>query len=782
MTESSAVIGTSPPRLEAGDKATGRAQFADDVRLPGMLHAAIHTSPHAHARIVGYRLDAALAMPGVKAIVTGADLSGARAGGIIKDESMVARGKVRYVGEPVAAIAAVDAETAARAAAVIEVEYELLPAVFSIDAALAQDAPILHDEFASYVKTVRGGGRGNVLFESAVVEGDVDRAFAECDVVVEGTWETQAQHHVYLEPNGCVADVDAAGRITLHVSCQSVHHVQQRVAEELGEPMSRIRAIATRVGGAFGGKHATNIHSIAAWLARAARSPVKLVLSRMQDFEIQRSRHPARIWIRTGARRDGTILARDVRITIDGGAYADESPPVLAFALLMSRGPYRIPNVRARGEAVYTNKLRAGSFRGFGNPQASFAGESQIDDLAARLGIEPVELRLRNAMRPDDTAFGGQRVPSCVLGECITRVRDAQRSAAPLPPRSGRRRGVGFAAMSHVSGLMGTSATVQLRADGSIALATGCVDIGQGADTVMVQICADALSVPIGRVSYARQDSDISPYNWKTAGSRSTYMTGRAVAVATIEMRRKMLDHAAQLMECAASDLELRPGGAVGLMGVPKTVSFKEIALHALFRSGGPLAATHGFVFDGPGFDPKRAAVHQLAFANLGVYTFGAHCVEVDVDPGTGAVEVRRAWCAHDVGRAINPVSCEGQIQGGFVQGMGYALTEAMHWNEDGWLTTTTLADYKIPGVLDCPPEIHAIVLEDPDPTHPVGAKGIGEPSLVGAAPAIANAVRDATGARLRTLPMTPERVLDAIDAPELRALSSAGSYLSRLP
>ena len=336
--------------------------------------------------------------------------------------------------------------------------------------------------------------------------------------------------------------------------------------------------------------------------------------------------------------------------------------------------------------------------------------------------------------------------------------------------------------MSHVSGLMGTSATVQLRADGSIALATGCVDIGQGADTVMVQICADALSVPIEQVSYARQDSDISPYNWKTAGSRSTYMTGRAVAVATIEMRRKMLDHAAQLMECAASDLELRPGGAVGLMGVPKTVSFKEIALHALFRSGGPLAATHGFVFDGPGFDPKRAAVHQLAFANLGVYTFGAHCVEVDVDPGTGAVEVRRAWCAHDVGRAINPVSCEGQIQGGFVQGMGYALTEAMHWNEDGWLTTTTLADYKIPGVLDCPPEIHAIVLEDPDPTHPVGAKGIGEPSLVGAAPAIANAVRDATGARLRTLPMTPERVLDAIDAPELRALSSAGSYLSRLP
>ena len=759
-------VGSSPPRLEAGDKATGRARYADDVRLPGMLHAAVHTSPQAHARILGYRLDAARAMRGVHAIVTGADLAGSRSGGIVKDETMLARDKVRYVGEPVAAVAAVDADTALRAAAAIEIDYAPLPAVFSPDAALARDAPILHDDLAGYLKTVDGGGRGNVVFESAVAEGDVERAFAECDAIVEDTFETQAQHHVYLETNGCVADVDANGRITLYASCQSVHHVQQRVAEELAEPMARIRVIATRVGGGFGGKHASNLHSIAAWLARAARRPVKLVLSRMQDFEMQRSRHPARIWMKTGARSDGTILARDVRITLDGGAYADESPAVLAFALLMSRGPYRIPNVRAQGQVVYTNKLRAGSFRGFGNPQATFAGESQIDALAAALGIDPFELRLSNALRPDDTAFGGQPVRSCVLREALTRVRDAQREAPALPPHEGCRRGIGFAAMSHISGLMGTAATVQLRTDGSIALATGCVDLGQGADTVMVQICADLLDVPIERVSYAQQDSDVSPYNWKTAGSRSTYMTGRAVAVATTEMRQRMIDHAAQLMECAASDLELRFGGAIGLKGVPKTVSFKEVALHSLFRSGGPIAATHGFVFDGPGFDPKRASIHRLAFANLGVYTFGAHCVEVDVDSATGKVDVRRAWCAHDVGRAINPVSCEGQIQGGFVQGLGYALTEAMHWNEDGWLTTATLSDYKIPGVLDVPVEIHPIVLEDPDPTHPLGAKGIGEPSLVGAAPAIANAIRNASGAHLLALPMTPERVLDALDAP----------------
>ena len=360
-------------------------------------------------------------------------------------------------------------------------------------------------------------------------------------MIVEGTWETQAQHHVYMETNGCVADVDTSGRITLYATCQSVHHIQQRVAEELGEPMARIRVIATRVGGGFGGKHASNIHSIAAWLARRGAAAGQAPLSRMQDFEIQRSRHPARIWLKTGARRDGTILARDAKIILDGGAYADESPAVLAFALLMLRGPYRIANARARGQAVYTNKLRAGSFRGFGNPQASFAGESQIDELAAKLGMDPVELRLKNAMRPGDTAFGGELVRSCVLAN-VSRA-SAMRSASSAATATGRpQRGMGFAVMSHVSGLMGSAANVQLRTDGSIALATGCVDLGQGSDTVMVQICADALAVPIERVSYAPQDSDFSPYNWKTAGSRSTYMTGRAVAVATVQMRDKMLD------------------------------------------------------------------------------------------------------------------------------------------------------------------------------------------------------------------------------------------------
>jgi CO/xanthine dehydrogenase Mo-binding subunit len=760
-------LGASLPRLEAKDKIVGAARYIDDVVRPGMLYAAVAQSPYAHARIRGYDISKAASLPGVRAIVTGPDLPTRRVGGMIKDETTLAVGKVRYVGEPVAAVAARDPTTARLAAQLIEVDYEPLEPVLSIDAALAPGAPLLHEELGSYIKTMDGNSHGNVVWESQLAEGDPDAAWAQCDVIVEGTYETQAQQHGYMETNGAVAEVEPNGRITIVATCQSVHHVQTRVADELGIPMSQVRVQVSRVGGGFGGKHATNIHTIAALLSQRTGKPVKLVLSRTLDMEIQRSRHPARIVMKTGCRRDGTILARTAEITLDGGAFADESPNVLAFAMLMARGPYSIPNVRIRGRAVYTNKLRAGSFRGFGNPQATFAGESQIDELAAKAGLDPLALRLANAMKAGERWIGGHTIPTCQLSTCLERVRAAQRRAAPLPPpRPGRRRGIGFASVTHISGLMGTSASVHLRADGSVALNTGCVDIGQGSDTVMTQLCASVLKIPVERVAYAPQDSDLSPYNWKTAGSRSTYMTGRAVVAATNVVREKLLQHASEIFECAAADLELRPGGRIGLAGVPgKEIQFKDVALRSLFRSGGPIVGFNGFVFDGERFDPKRSLIERLAFDNLGVYTFGAQCVEVEVDEVTGKIEVLRAWSAHDVGRAVNPVSCEGQIQGGFVQGLGYALYEQMIWDDDGRLANPSLADYKLPGALDVPPVIEPIVIEDPDPTGPFGAKGVGEISLVGVAPAIANAIAQAVGVRLRRLPMTPERVFDAMEA-----------------
>lgn len=761
-------IGTRQARVDGAEKATGRARYVDDLWRPGMLHAAVAQSPHAHARIRGYDLTRARALAGVQAIVTGADHDFKRVGGgSLKDETMLATDKVRYLGEPVAAVAARDFRTARLAAQLIEVDYELLPAMLTPEAALDADAPMIHEGLAGYVKTMPGTPHGNVAWETAMAEGDVESAWAQCRHVVESVFETQAQQHGYMETNGVLAEIDASGRIVVTASVQSVHMLQNRVAEELGVPMSQVRAIAATVGGGFGGKHHTNIHSIAAWLARATGRPVKLVLPRSTDMEIQKSRHPARIRMKTGCDAEGRLLAREVEFLMDGGAYADESPNVLSLALMMSRGPYRIANVRAAGRVVYTNKLRAGSYRGFGNPQATFASESQIDELASRAGLDPLEMRLKNAMQPGDTWFGGQSVPVCAFTECLQKLRTAQRAAPALPPPLPHiRRGLGFAGLAHTSGLLGTSASVQLRADGSVALNVGAIDIGQGSTTVLTQLCAGLLKLPVGQVAFAAQDSDSSPFNWKTAASRTTYMTGRSVVAAAESVREQLFKHASDMLECDQADLELRPGGRVGLLGVDGLqVSFRDIANRSLFRSGGPIVGFHSFVYDGPPFDPKRAAIDGLAFVNCGAYAFGAQCVEVEVDEITGQVRVMRAWSAHDVGRAINPTLVEGQIEGGLVHGIGYALYEQMVWDDDGRLANPSFADYRLPGVHEAPSSIEPIIIEDPDPTGPYGAKGVGEMAIIGVAAAIANAVNDALGVRLRRLPMTPERVLDAFEA-----------------
>ena len=757
-------VGHSIERLDAAEKATGEAQYVDDLYRPGMLHGAIVGSIHAHANIRGYRLDAARSMPGVAAILTGADFSCARTGAFCKDELPLARGKTVYMGEPVAAVAARDANTAWQAARAIEIDYEPLPAVLTIDEALAADAPLVHEDLANYVKIAPSFSKGNVLWQCRVEQGDIDSAWSECDVIVEDAFETAAQHHMYMEPCGALAEVDRGGRVTIWSSCQSVHLVQQRTAEWLSIPMGRIRALAPKIGGGFGAKGGLHVQHLAAALALKTGRPVKIVLSRVEDFEMVRSRHPARIVMKTGAKRDGTLLAREASITLDGGAYADESPAVLSFAVLMARGPYRIPHLRSRGSVVYTNKLKASAFRGFGNPQVTFAGESQIDRIADKLGIHPVDLRLRNAVDAGDRWVGGQTLRACGLRECLTKLRSAVEAAPALPSATQRRRGIGYSAFSHISGLLSTACNVYLRSDGSVAVNTGVVDIGQGSDTVLTQICADTLMLTPDRISFAAPDSDSSPWNWKTAASRVTYMAGRVVLAASIEVRDKILRQAAEIMECAAEDLEIRPGGLVGLKGVvQQAIPFGQIASHAIARLGGPIMGASSLLFDGERMDPKRALVEGFAFGNIGAYTFGAQAAEVDVDEVTGAVRVIRVWSAHDVGCAINPRMVEGQIQGGFVQGMGYALTEEMQWDETGRLTNPTLMDYKIPTALDAPLEINPIIVEHPEPSGPFGAKGVGEPGLIGAAASIANAVARATGARVHRLPMTPDRVLDAL-------------------
>ena len=391
MTEASAV-GQRLPRLEVREKVLGRAEYVDDIVRPRMLHGAILGSPIAHGRIVKFDASRARALPGVKAVIVGPELPAHHLGAFVKDEVALARDKVRYVGDPVAAVAAVDLATARQALGLIDIDYEELPAVFDIDEAQKPDAPLLHEHYDKYVKVFPAEFSGrNVLSVSTITEGNVDAAWAECDVVAETTYEVPAQAHAYIEPNGAVAEFDAAGKVTVWSCTQSVFKVQGAVSEALGIPMAKIRAVATRIGGGFGGKAEPGTQIIAVALARATGRPVKVVLARDEEFVMMRARHPAKVRVKTGATKDGTLVAREFDATYDAGAYADDSPGVMGFGMLMARGPYRVPHVKCVGRAVYTNKLRTGAFRGFGNPQTAFASEANLDDLAAKLGMDPLE-------------------------------------------------------------------------------------------------------------------------------------------------------------------------------------------------------------------------------------------------------------------------------------------------------------------------------------------------------------------------------------------------------
>ncbi len=758
-------VGASLPRLDAREKVTGRAQYIADMVRPGMLHAAIHASPLAHARIRGYDTADALAVPGVACVLTGDDFPDGRMGAFIKDEPAIAKGKVRYPGEPVAVVAAKDEETARRAAALVRVDYEELPVAAAPEDAMAPDAPLIHEGLADYFKVFPAICGGNVASETELSEGDVDGAWAECDVIVEGEFETPAQAHLSIEPVGALAEVDAEGRVTLWSANQSVFRVQANVCEALQLPMSKLRCLTPKVGAGFGNKMEPHVQPLVVQLALKTGRPVRLILNRTEDFETVRARHPFKIRSRTGAKKDGTLVARELSAVLDCGAYGDDSPGVLGYSLLMSRGPYRIPHCRASGKLVYTNRMRFGAFRGFGNPQVTFATESQIDEIADRLGMDPLDLRLKNRMEPGDRWFGGGEVASNGLVECIEKAKAAsgweRGRALPAPP--GKRRALGVAACAHISGLLATGAIVRLLEDGSVVLNTGAVDIGQGSDTVLTQMCASALRVPADRVAIASPDTDGSPYNWGTTASRVTYTTGRSVVAAAGKVAEQIKRHASEIFECAVEDLELRDGGRVGIKGVPdKELSFFEVSGRAHWAAGGPIVGTDTWVYNQPSVDPKRAVAKGLPFPQIGVYSFGCMIAAVEIDETTGKADVAEVWSAMDVGRAINPGSVEGQIEGGFVQGMGFALTEEMVFDGPR-LVNPSMMDYKAPTSLDAPFGIHSIIVEAAEPGGPFGAKGIGEIGLVPVPAAIANAVATAAGTRLRRLPLTPERVLDTM-------------------
>ncbi len=751
------VIGKSVPKVDAIEKATGKAIYIDDIALTGMLYGKILRSPYPHARILNIDASRARRVPGVRAVLTGSDLPQKRMGAFILDEPILAQGVVRYVGEPVAAVAAVDKEAALEATSLITAEYEESPAVLDPLAAMQEGSPIIHEGFASYAKVFNAVWKGNVCSHTTFVEGDVELGFTEADIVLEDTFRTQMVHQCYMEPCGAIASFEVSGKATVWTNTQSVFVTQARIHQSLGLPMSKIRVIGAKVGGAFGGKVEPTVQPLCVALSQAASRPVKIILERGEELAAMRPRHATIITIKTGAKKDGRIVAKQARLIFDTGAYADDGPGIAAFAAMMARGPYRIPHVRIEGLCVYTNKLKCGAFRGFGNPQATFASESQLDEIARQLDMDPFEIRMINGVENGDRAFGGHPYGSVGYKNCLKRASEAIGWGGPRRKNLGR----GMASINHISGIASSAATVKMNEDGTVVLITGAVDLGQGSDTTLSQIAAEELGVPYETVSIVTSDTDTTPYNWATTASRTTYTAGNAVLLAAREAKKQILSLAAESLEANPEDLEVREG-QVFVRGAPeKRIALTDIGAMSHWVRQGPILGSASYMVEGPPFDAKRAALSGFPFGHLTAYIFGVHMVEVEVDPETGKVNVVKGVAAHDVGRAINPLVVEGQIQGGFVQGIGYALTEELVL-DGGKVANPTLVDYRIPSALDVP-DVIPIIVESGEPSGPFGAKGVGECGLVGTAPAIANAIYDAVGVRIRELPITPERVLKGL-------------------
>jgi CO/xanthine dehydrogenase Mo-binding subunit/aerobic-type carbon monoxide dehydrogenase small subunit (CoxS/CutS family) len=754
-----AVVGRSLRRVDADEKVTGKAAYAYDMALPGMVYGEILRSPMAHARITRLDTGAARELPGVLAVLTQADMPPARFGAFTQDETALADGVVRYVGEGVAAVIATDEDTARAALDLIEVEYDPLPAVVDPEAAMAEGAPQLHE-----------GAERNIVAHNRVIGGEIEKGFAEADVVYEDRFATSRQCHVCLEPHAVVADWDASGKVTAWMSSQSTFFDRFGLMGIFGLPANKIRVICPYLGGGFGSKSEPHsIYIVAIQAARLTGRPVKMFHSRDEEFTSSRTRHPEILYLKTGLKRDGTITARQARVILNNGAYTSYGPGVSVTQSMLGGAVYKIPHYRYDGYTVYTNTPIGGAFRGFGSPQFTFAAEIHTDMLAERLGMDPVEFRMKNLSEPGDVAVSGPRLTTCGIRACLTEA--AKQIGWDSKRGHGHGyRGIGLACGTHFTsgkfhpGLNADfcAASVKLNPDGSVTLLIGAVEMGTGAATTAVaQICAEELGVGIGDVEVITSDSETIPADFGTYGSRVTTLAGNAVRLACDQVRGQLLHYGGEALG-APPDALMLGGGRVFVRDEPdRGLTLSEVALSALFRDREGrqiMAMAH---YDAPCDLPDpETGVGDFAQS----YSFGAHAVEVEVDPETGHVKVVNFVAATDCGNLINPALAESQVEGGAAQGLGYALMEDLVCDDDGQVLNPRLSGYRIPTATEMPP-ITAVWVETDDPRGPYGAKGLGEMGLVPTAAAVSNAIYDATGARLVEIPMTPERVLAAMKA-----------------
>jgi len=752
------VIGQPIPKRDGLDKVTGRTEYLHDIRLPGMAFGKILRARYPHARI--RRIDTARAqsLPGVLAVIT-ADSVEQHRFGFARDQLALKGGKVRSIRDEVAAVAAESEAVAVEALERIEVEYEELPGVFDPASALRPDAPLVHEEL--------GTNRLDARWEFS--HGDVDRAFAEAAGVVEGTYTLNYVTTACLGTMAAVAAWDPQGRLTVWSTTQVPFLYQRDLAQALGITGDRIRVIQPPVGGNFGrGLDLYPIDVIAVLLARRVGRPVKIVFGRTEEFIASPTREPCVIRLRTAADAHGRLLAREARVLIDAGAYASWGVNTPYVMLGTTAGLYRVPNVRFDASVVYTNNPYSGSMRGYGNLESTFAVECQMDELADRLGLDRLEFRLRNVVRPGDVTVQGSRVTSCAMRECLEAAREEIAGRPARPPRPGWRRGVGYAAMFHVGGGArvyrsdGCGAILRLDDFGKVTLLTGASEIGQGSETVLAMIVAEALGVPLERVEVVQQDTSIKPWDVGVHASRTTFVAGNAVLLAAAELKAKLLAMAAEVMDEPPEALELADGFIFVKAMPERRLPYDKVVRAGHFREGGQMLMAEAF------YDPPNEMLGKDLRGNISAaYAFAAQAALVEVEEATGRVEVLKLVSAHDVGRALNPLAAEGQIHGGLHMGLGYALTEQLVVRE-GQVLTATFMDYALVKA-DEMPEVVVRLIESVDPTGPFGAKGLGEAGAIPVAAAVANAVHDAVGVRLRELPLTPERVYRALQAREDR-------------
>ena len=788
------IVGKPVDRRDAVQKVTGRALHVGNMEPPGLLHVAVLRSPHPHARIVGIDKSRAESHSGVAAVLTGADIAAMPGitpyhGPAFADQPVLAIDRVRHEGEQVVAVAAESRRAAEEALELVEVEYEPLPVVLDVLDAIKPDAPIIHEElrpsgaFADLAH-VKAGERSNICYHYKLRKGDVDTAFAEADRIFEDVFTAPPAQHVPMEPHVSLAYVDEGGRINIHTASQSPSFVRGELARMLGVPMNRIRVRVPYLGGGYGAKLYNKLEPLVALLAMTTRRPVKYSLSREEEFQTV-TKHGVVVKLKTAV-KGSAMTARKCEVYWDTGAFAEIGPRIVHKSGYTSSGPYKIPNVSIDSYCVYTNKPPAGPFRGFGVPQVIWAYDSQMDIVARGLGVDPVEFRLEHALEEGDLFVTGTPVHACGLKEAVQRAADAvgwgNGEAAPgseaasaegarqttggiAKGRPGetasgtKRRGKGIACgVKAVLTPSISGAIVILNADGSANVLSSTVEMGQGSESLLAQIAAEELGISFDKVHVVQPDTDVTPYDTISAGSRSTYHMGNAVRTAAANVKAELFEAVAGELEIDAADLEARDGRVFVRGAEERGMTITEAFL-AKFGSLGTTIAGEGLCQPVvTPMDPETGMSEKCT-----EYWFAsASAVEVEVDLETGRLEVLQFHAAGDAGTAINPKYCEQQLVGAATMHLGLTLFEQMVF-QDGQLLNGSLLDYQIASIKDVPAACHPIVVQVPHKDGPFGAKGIGETGALTVAAAVANALEDAVGVRVRDIPLTAERIYQAL-------------------